>query len=207
MSLKSGKIRGRRPGNGSSRDDILTAARSEFEEKGYDAATVRAIAARADVDPAMIHHFFGNKEKLFIAAMEVPFDPGIVAEAIATGPREQLGKRAVRTFLGVWENPNARGPMLALLRSAMTNRAAAAMLRQFVTRALLGRVLPSLDDLPDAKLRAEALISQLIGMGVLRYVVQVEPLASATEDELVELIGPVIQHYIADVDASGDPRP
>ncbi|NEE00354.1 TetR/AcrR family transcriptional regulator [Phytoactinopolyspora halotolerans] len=202
MNAKGGKVRGRRPGNGSTRDDILVAARGEFEEKGYDSATVRAIAARAEVDPAMIHHFFGNKEKLFLAAVDVPFDPATIAETVTSGRRDQLGERAVRTFLGVWEHQHVRGPLLALLRSAMTNRAAAAMLRQFVTRALLGRVVPALDDLPDAELRAEALVSHLIGMGILRYVVQVEPLASASEDELVALIGPVIQHYISDVEPS-----
>jgi AcrR family transcriptional regulator len=178
--------RGRRPGGISTRDDILAAARAEFEEKGYDAATVRAIAGRAGVDPAMIHHFFGNKEKLFLAIMDQVFG----------GPRDGAGERAVRTFLKVWGEPVARAPMLALLRSAMTNRAAATLLRQFVTKAMLSRAVRAMRDLPDAELRAEALVSQLIGMAMLRYVVRVEPIASATPDELAALMGPVIQRYL-----------
>lgn len=188
---------GRPPGGSSSRDGILNSARAEFEERGYDAATVRAIAARAGVDPAMIHHFFGNKEKLFLAAMDIPLDPALLVEGIAGGPREEMGQRAVRTFLRMWGEPTFRAPVLALLRSAMTNRVAAGLLRQFVTRVLLARVAVELKSMPDAELRVEAMVSQLVGLGMLRYVIQVEPIASASEDELVALIGPVIQQYIS----------
>ncbi|NED94573.1 TetR/AcrR family transcriptional regulator [Phytoactinopolyspora alkaliphila] len=187
---------GRRPGGASTRDDVLVAARAEFEERGYEGATVRAIAARANVDPAMIHHFFGNKENLFLVAMQINLDPAVITDAIRSSPRDEIGERAVRTFLAVWGDPKVRGPLLALLRSAMTHGAAAALLRQFVTRVLLSRIVVVFGDAPDAALRAEAMVSQLIGMAVLRFVVQVEPLASASEEEIVALIGPVIQQYV-----------
>jgi AcrR family transcriptional regulator len=187
---------GRRPGGTSTRDDVLAAARAEFEERGYDGATVRAIATRANVDPAMIHHFFGNKENLFLVALEIPVDPTAITEALAASSREEVGELAVRTFLSVWGDPKVRGPLLALLRSAMTNRAASALLRQFVTRALLSRIIVVFESAPDAALRAEAMVSHLIGMAILRYVVKVEPLASASDDDLVALIGPVIQQYV-----------
>lgn len=197
MTKQRRKGPGRPPGRSSSRDDILAAARAQFEERGYDGATVRAIAARADVDPAMIHHFFGTKEKLFLAAMEIPLNPAVLVEGLTGGAREELGERAVRTFLRLWGDATFRAPVLALLRSAMTNKVAAALLRQFVTRVLLARVAAELADLPDAELRIEAMMSHLVGMGMLRYVVQVEPIASASEEELVALIGPVIQQYIS----------
>lgn len=190
--------RGRRPGSPGSRDLILAAARTEFEQRGYDATTVRAIAASAKVDPAMIHHYFGTKEKLFLAALEIPFAPTAVASSIAGGPRESLGERAVKTFLSIWEDRDARGPLLLLLRSAMTNEAAAALLRQFVTRTVLSRIVVAFGDKPQAELRAEAMVSHLIGMAIIRYVVKVEPLASVSDAEVVALIGPVLQHYLDD---------
>jgi AcrR family transcriptional regulator len=189
--------RGRPPGGSNSRADILAAARAEFEDQGYDAATMRAIGRRAGVDPAMIHHYFGNKENLFLAAMDLRISPDDVVNAIASGPKEQLGERAVRTFLRVWGEPSLRGPLLALLRSAMTNNVAATLLRQFITRILLGRMEAVFGGLPDSRLRAEAVASQMVGLGILRFVVKIEPLASASEDELVELMGPVIQGYFA----------
>lgn len=189
--------RGRRRGGTNSRDEILGAARLEFEERGYEGATVRAIAARAGVDAAMIHHYFGTKENLFLAAMEIPLEPSALIEEITAGSEDELGKRAVLAFLGVWNEPAIRQPLLAMLRSAMTNEVAATMLRQFVTRVLLQRLAAAFDGLPDAELRAEIAASHLVGMGILRFVVKVEPLASATDDELAELIGPVVQQYLS----------
>lgn len=159
---------------------------------------MRGIAARAGVDAALAHHYFGGKEKLFLAAMEIPFDPELIADQVGAGPVGELGERAARTFLGVWSDPVRRGPMLALLRSAMHHAAAARLLRQFVSRALLRRVMVAFEDLPDGALRAEAMVSHLVGLAIVRYVVKLEPLASTPDDELVALVGPVLQRYVDD---------
>lgn len=190
---------GRRRGAPDTRGEILAAARDVFGERGYDGASVRAIAAAAGVDPALVHHYFGTKEKLFLAAMEIPFDPAMIADAIAEGSDGAgIGERAIRTFLGVWGQPAGRGPMLALLRSAMQHEAAARLLRQFVTRAILGRVLVAFDGVPDGALRAEAMVSHMIGLAIIRYVVKLEPIASVPEEELIRLIAPVLQRYYDD---------
>jgi AcrR family transcriptional regulator len=185
---------GRRPGGPDTRGEILTAARAEFGDRAYDGASIRAIAARAGVDPALVHHYFGTKEQLFLEAMELPFAPSDVAGQILDGPLESVGERAVRTFFAVWDDPLRRGPILAMLRSAMSNQVAATLLRQFATRTIVSRVVAKLD-LPDRELRAEAVISHLVGIAIMRYVVKLEPIASTSNEELAALVGPVIQQY------------
>jgi AcrR family transcriptional regulator len=185
---------GRRPGGPDTRGEILAAARTEFGERGYEGASIRAIAARSGVDPALVHHYFGTKEQLFLAVMEIPFVPSEIAAQIVTGPMETIGERAIRTFLATWGDPVKRAPVLALLRSAMTHDLAAALLRQFASRVMLARVVDGLE-IPDRELRVEAAVSHLLGVAIMRYVVKIEPLASVSDDELVELVGPVIQRY------------
>jgi AcrR family transcriptional regulator len=179
------------------RGEILEAARGEFGERGYDGASVRGIARAAGVDPALVHHYFGGKEQVFVAAMELPFDPSVVLPGVIAGDVDALGERFVRFFLSIWSNADARGPFLALLRAASTSDEAAAMLRSFVEQALLGRVVPALPPAPDRPLRMTLAASQLIGMALLRFVVKVEPLASASEDEVVALVAPTLQRYLA----------
>lgn len=187
---------GRRRGAPDTKGEILAAASTVFGEKGYDGATMRAIAAEAGVDPALVHHYFGTKEKLFLAAMEIPFDPALIAAAVAgRGADAGIGERAIRTFIAVWGQPAGRGPMLALLRSAMQHEAAARLLRQFVTRALLDRVLVAFEGVPNGALRAEAMVSHLIGLAIIRYVVKLEPIASVPDEELIALVAPVLQQY------------
>lgn len=184
---------GRRSGPTVSRGGILAAARRLFAERGYDGATIRAIAQEAGVDAALVHHFFGTKEQVFVAAMELPFSPAELLPHLVTGPPEQLGERFVRLFLTLWRDPDRRAPFLALIRSATTNEQAAAMVRQFVTEALLTRLAGGLGIPP---LRVTAAASQLVGVVMLRYLIGVEPLASADEEEIVRLVAPVIQRYL-----------
>jgi AcrR family transcriptional regulator len=183
---------GRRPGPTETRQTILAAARELFAEKGYDGASIRAIARTAGVDPALVHHFFTSKEDLFVAAMEFPFDPAQLLPHIAAGPKEELGERLVRVFLSVWGDPQLQPRATAILRSATTSEQGAAMLREFASSALLGRVAEA-SGVP--LLRINAAAGQMIGVMILRYVLAVEPIASATEDELVELLAPTLQRY------------
>ncbi|MFI0352374.1 TetR family transcriptional regulator [Actinomadura sp. 9N407] len=185
---------GRRPGPTETREAILAAARELFAEKGYDGASLRAIARTAGVDPALVHHFFGNKEGVFVAAMRFPVDPSELVPRIMAAPRDRLGETLVRTFLEVWTDDERRAPIMAMLRSAMTNEQAAVMMRQFVSSALLGRAA-EIHGIP--LIRVNAAAGQMIGVMLLRYVLKVEPIASASPEELVELLAPSIQLYLA----------
>lgn len=170
----------------------MTAARGLFAEKGYDGASIRAIARAADVDPALVHHFFGTKEGLFIAAVEFPVNPAEVLPYVLGGPRESTGRRMAQMFLREWGRAEARGPLISLLRSSMTSEQAAELLRQFVSAAILTRVG---DRLGIPLVRIEAAAAQMIGVVFLRYVLRVEPIASVSDDELVELLAPTLQRY------------
>jgi AcrR family transcriptional regulator len=190
--------RGRPPRTESAgtRDRILTTAREEFSERGYEKTSVRGIAKAAGVDPALVHHYFGTKEQVFEAAVEVAFAPALSApEAVADGPLDQVGERFARFVFGVWENPTTRKPLLAILRSAVNNDTAAAVFRRLVASQLLRRIAAQLD-LPDAELRAELAAAQLVGCAMLRYVVKLEPLASADLEQIIARVAPVVQGYL-----------
>ncbi|MFE6025409.1 TetR/AcrR family transcriptional regulator [Streptomyces niveus] len=179
------------------RERILEAARTEFAERGYDKTSVRGIAKVAGVDPALVHHYFGTKEEVFGAAIEVSFEPALVIPTLLTGGTDGIGERLARYFIGVWENPVSRAPLLAIVRSALTNDAAAAMLRKFVLRRLLERIAVELD-VPDPTLRAELAASHMIGIALLRYVIKAEPLASVETEEIVRLVAPTLQRYLTE---------
>jgi len=185
---------GRRPGPSRSREQILAAARKHFASAGYDGATVRGIAATAKVDPALVLHYFGSKEGVFRAAIEFPLDPAEVVARLLEPGLEGLGERMVRFFLETWESPRGR-PLLAILRSVVNHEDAAGLMRGFLSRELLGRLAAALrTDRPD--LRASLAFSHLIGLALARYIVKVEPLASADADTLAAWAGPVIQKYL-----------
>jgi AcrR family transcriptional regulator len=186
---------GRRAGTADTRGEILAAAREEFAANGFRGTTIRGIAARAGVDPALVHHYFGTKQALFDKAMRFPFDLQSVVPAVLDGPRSGIGERFVRVALELWEGPEMRPAMLALLRSAATDPTAAAMLRQLLTEGPV-LALASAIDRPDARLRATLAGSQLVGMAIARYVIGVEPLASASKEEVVRVIGPTVQRYL-----------
>jgi len=185
---------GRRPGAGGTRDKILAAARSHFADVGFEGATIRGIAAAAKVDPKLVLHYFESKEGVFIAAVDFPFDPAVAIPALLEPGLDGLGSRLVRFFLETWESP-AGSPMLALIRSVVSSERAAAMMRAFVTREVLARVARALE-LDQPHLRASLVGSQLVGLAMLRYVVKVEPLASAPVARVAAWIGPTLQLYL-----------
>jgi AcrR family transcriptional regulator len=194
MSTRARRGPGRPADGGDRRTAILAAAREQFAATGYSAASVRGIARQAGVDPALVHHYFGTKEDVFLAAMELPFQPGEMLPQVLEGDPAGLGERLVRLFLGVWDQPGFRSPMLGMLRSAMTGEQGATMLREFVGSALLGRVAQAVG--PVDPLRLQAAAAQMVGVVILRHVVRMEPLASADEDEIVALIAPTVQRYL-----------
>ncbi|MFE6039468.1 TetR family transcriptional regulator [Streptomyces sp. NPDC056452] len=181
------------------RTRILEAARTEFAERGYDKTSMRGIAKAAGVDAALVHHYFGTKDEVFAAAIEVSFEPALVIPEILGGPMDSVGERLARYFIGVWENPVSRAPMLAILRSALTHEAAAKVLRGFVLRRLLERIAGDLD-VPDPTFRAELAASHMIGIAILRYVIQAEPLASADPEKIITMVAPTLQRYLTGQD-------
>ncbi len=187
--------RGRRVAGGDTRTEILTAARTMFGDVGYTATTLRAVALQAGVDPALIVHHFGSKDALFRSAMRVPFNPESIVEIIKSGDPRGLGERVCAYFLGLWEEDATREPLLAVLRSALTHEVAADSLRDFVSEALVGRVATLLG-VPDAPLRATLVGSQLVGLAIARYVLRIEPLASADATTIAAWIGPTVQRYL-----------
>ncbi|MFF1283389.1 TetR family transcriptional regulator [Streptomyces sp. NPDC058299] len=198
MSGTTPRRRGRPPRTESAgtRDRILTAAREVFSARGYEKTSVRAIAKAAEVDPALVHHYFGSKEEVFEAAVEVAFAPALNAsDAVADGPLDGVGERLTRFVLGVWENPATRTPLLAIVRSAVDNDTAAAVFRRLIAAQLMRRIAAALD-LPDAELRAELAAAQLVGTAMMRYVIRLEPLASADLEQLVARLAPVVQHHL-----------
>jgi AcrR family transcriptional regulator len=186
---------GRRPGGSGTREAILEAARREFGQHGYDRATIRNVASGAGVDPALVHYFFGAKTELFTAAMQLPINPAEVAEAVLAGERELIGQRLVGTFLAVWDHAANRDVFIGLIRSAVTEEHAAAMLREFAVREMFGRVAAALGT-PDAELRASLAFSHLFGLALARYVLRIEPLASAPAALVAAAVGPAVQRYL-----------
>jgi AcrR family transcriptional regulator len=191
----------RRPGRwrsgAESRERLLAAARSAFAQYGYDKATIRQIAAEARVDPAMVHYFFTTKSKLFATAMELPANPADRVASLLDGGLDGLGSQIIRHFLQVWDDAGSFEPMCALLRSAPTDNQSAGLLREFIQGEILGQVARVIGT-DDAALRAELVGSQLMGIALARYVVRIEPLASASPDTIVAWLGPAMQRYLTD---------
>lgn len=180
---------GRRPGATQTREQILEAAREQFAEMGYNGATIRGIARRAGVDPALVHHFFGAKDQVFIAAMQLPYNPADVVRRLVTAPGPDRAEALVRFFFDIWERPETRTPMVAMLRSATTHDHAATTVREFMSHVLQRHIAAEVGISP---VRAGVVASQLFGLVVIRYVIGVEPLASASVEELVRICEPAI---------------
>ena len=187
---------GRRPGKQDTREAILEAAREAFAERGYDGASIRLIAAGAGVDPALVHHYFGTKNQLFLDAMQAPFDPMQVLPQVLAGGVDGVGERLVRTLLRVCDS-GAGGAVAALFRSAVSNELIARMLREFVLRQISRRVIKELDlDPVEGPIRTTLVFSQISGLVTARYIIKIEPLASLPPDVIVAMVGPTIQRYL-----------
>ncbi len=193
--------RGRRPRGGSTREEILEAARQEFATKGYDRTSLRGIARVAGVDPALVHHYFEGKPGLFEEVVGVPAGIEQLIASAVTGPREEAGERIVRTFLSVWDSPEGRVRFQALARSATSHADAAHLLRDFVSRTVIARIATSLAEQdegsePPSDLAIAAAGAQLVGMAMLRYVIELPALLEAEPEEVVATVGPTVQRLL-----------
>ncbi|MEV8212369.1 TetR family transcriptional regulator [Leifsonia sp. NPDC077715] len=190
-------------GEASTRSAILKAAGDEFAERGYEAASLRAVARRAGVDSALVHHYFDGKPDLFAATLEAPLRPDRVLEVVLSGPRDRVGEALVRYLLERLDDEKAARRMVVILRTVLGGGPGTRMVREFLTREVLSK-LAALNDAPDAELRAELAASQLVGLMMVRYGLRIEPIASTPAEELVRRVGPVVQsHLLGETAASG----
>lgn len=193
---------GRRPGATDTREAIRDAAREAFTESGYRGATIRGIASAASVDPALVMHFFGNKEALFTEAMRPPFEPAAVLGSALKADPARAGETIASFFLEAWDSDAQRRSLLGLVRSAVTEEVAAAMIRDGLLRGVETALTQFGADQPG--LRASLIGSQLIGLAVGRYMVRLQPLVDAPRDELVAAVAPALQRYISGALTKGD---
>lgn len=186
--------RGRRPGSPDTRAAILEAARGLFAERGFAGTSVRAVAAAAEVDPALVHHYFGRKDDLFMAALQIPVDPReLLAPVIAQGP-DGAGERFLRVFLSVWDDPAIRLRLLAFVRGVF-DPGGQKLIRDGFLQVVIVPVGAALGiDRPEHRMPLVA--SQVFGLIIMRYVLEAEPIASMPADLVVATYAPTIQRYL-----------
>jgi AcrR family transcriptional regulator len=187
--------RGRRPGPTETPETIRAAATHQFAELGFDRATIRSIAAEAGVDPALVIHHFGSKQRLFIEAVQLPFPPEELMAQLARGPRSEVGERVLHFILSVLADEEARARWIGLIRSAVTEPEATRVFREILSTRIF-RPLAEQLGMDEAPLRASLAGSQIVGVVMARHIVLIEPLASLEEERLVDTIAPTIQRYL-----------
>ncbi len=189
---------GRRPGQPDTRGAILAAARKLFAAHGLQGASVRQIAAEAGVDPALVHHYFGTKDGLFRAALDIPIEPAVLLDEVFAEGTEQAPERLVRMFLTVWDDPHTGAAMASFLRTAVSTEESAAMARQFFGSVVLKAASSRLVDLdPDeVETRVSLVLTQMIGLVLARRIIRAEPLAGLPAEQLVALVTPTVRRYL-----------
>lgn len=190
------KRRGRRQGEPVSRDAVLSAAKQRFATEGYEKTTLRAIAKDAHVDPSMVLYLFGSKEELFRESLRLILDPEVLVAALTGDEDPDIGTRMVRLYLRIWEEPDTAASMRAMLQSATSNTDAHDAFRSFMQNYVLTAVSGVLGGGEQARLRAMLAASQLVGTAVLRYIIEVPPLATLSADEVATLIAPTLTRYL-----------
>ena len=186
---------GRRPGASTSREDIVRAARELFAKRGYQEATMRAIATKAGVDASLVVHFFGNKVNLLAESIDWPFDPEVQMPRLLEGGRRNVGRKLAELAITTWDEDGTRHPVFTLLRAGLTEPEAAEMLRKFMLERLYAPLMEQLgSDQPE--LRSGLVVSQIIGVGMARYVIKFEGLAEAKSEDVIDWLAPVLQRYL-----------
>jgi AcrR family transcriptional regulator len=206
-SAKTTRRRGRRQGEPVSREAVLAAAKKRFSAEGYERTTLRAIADDAHVDPAMVLYLFGSKVDLFRESLRLIIDPQMLVAALSEGGDEagDVGTRMLRVYLRIWESPDTGPSMVTMLRSATSNDDAHEAFRSFIQGYVLTAVSGVLGGGDEqARLRATLAATTLVGTAMLRYVMEIPPLASLPGDALVRLLAPTVTRYLtADADELG----
>lgn len=196
---------GRRPGAPDTRGEIVAAARAELAQRGYDGTSIRAVARRARVDPALVHHYFKDKQRLVAAALALPRGMSDVMEPVLEAPYEEVGRTFVRALLSCWDDPANREAVVAATRSGLGSVEQGEIARDLVLKGQVAAVIEK--HCPDAPpLTSALLLTQMLGLLTARYLLEVEPVASLPVDTVADLVGPTVQGYLAltgDEDAPG----
>ncbi len=177
------------------RDAVLDSARAAFHSKGYVRTTVKGVAAAAGVAPEVVQRYWGSKDKLFAAAMKLPFDPATAVPELVAPGLDGMGERLTRTTLEALGDPEVREDLIALFRAGSSTTRAAAGLQAFFEESIVDRLARTIG-VPDARQRVALISSYLIGITVNRYIVKLEPLASMPEDDLVRIVAPTVQAWL-----------
>ena len=189
--------RPRKAGSSDARAAITDAAAAEFAEKGYDKASLRGIARRAQVDSALVHHYFESKAGLFAEVVRLPVRPDRIIRSAFDVSDDRLGESLVHTVLSAWEHSSVKSIGVTVLRSAVSDSAAGRLIRQFLLRelkgAVAGRIEDSGVDRAEADLRATLVLTQMAGALMFRHVLELEPLASMSVDELTARLSSAVQ--------------
>ncbi len=171
---------------------VLDAARAAYARRGYLNTTLKGVAAAAGVAPDVVRRYYDNREALFVAAMRLPFDPAMsIAQLMAPGI-DGLGERMVRVTLRLLDDPETRDQLAEMVRDGAGASRATASLREFLEAEVVDRAAVLLG-VPDARMRVTLATSYLLGIASMRYVLRLEPIASATEDDVVRLVAPAVQ--------------
>jgi AcrR family transcriptional regulator len=171
---------------------VLDAARAAYARRGYLNTTIKGVAAAAGVAPDVVRRYYDNREALFVAAMRLPFDPAMsIAQLMAPG-MDGLGERMVRVTLRMLDDPETRDQLAEMVRDGAGASRATASLREFLEAEVVDRAAVLLG-VPDARMRVTLATSYLLGIASMRYVLKLEPIASATEDDIVRLVAPAVQ--------------
>lgn len=194
--VQKGRGRGRPPGGGSTKEAIVEVARRQFATGGYDRTTMRTIATEVGVDPALVVHFFGSKQRLFLSVLEMPFDAPAVLKAVRSGGRKGAGRRMAEFVADVLCDPPKRDRLAAMVRAAASEPAAADLLRSLLTERVYPHFVEAFGgDHPE--LRQNLIGSFLVGLLMTRHVAGLEPIASADRAQLIELLAPTFQRFVA----------
>ncbi|MBS4100889.1 TetR/AcrR family transcriptional regulator [Tsukamurella paurometabola] len=187
---------GRRTGSPDTKAEILAAARTAFARGGMAGTTVRAVAEAAGVDSALVHHYFGTKQQLYLAALAIPVDPEVVRAPLREAPLDDAARALLRALLTMWDGP-LRDVGVAVIRTNLGGDGDPAIVRGFLLEIALAELIGRMDDGPgDGLLRANLVVAQVFGLLVSRYVVGFEPLASLSADAVVDLAAPPLQRVI-----------
>lgn len=209
MMNKTG-TRGRRPGRPETRAQVLDVARRRFLAEGYQATTMRSVAADAGVDVALVSYFFGSKKGLFAAALALSANPAEILAHALPGEPTRLPERVLRALLDVWEDPRRAGPLRVMISGAVTDPDVGRLVKEVFEREMIDRVADHIGG-PRARMRAGAFVSQLAGLIFGRYVFALDPLATMTVDELIRYQAPGLRAALAGPDRrrptrAGGPR-
>ncbi|MCB0916362.1 MAG: TetR family transcriptional regulator [Actinobacteria bacterium] len=177
------------------RDAVLDSARAAFHSKGYVKTTMKGVAAAAGVAPEVVQRYWGSKDKLFAAAMKLPFDPATAVPELVAPGLDGMGERLTRTTLDTLGDPESREDLIALFRAGASTTKAAAGLQAFFEESVVDRLARTIG-VPDARMRVALISAYLIGITVNRYIVRFEPLASMPEDDLVRIVAPTVQAWL-----------